>query len=1793
MGPVKRKGPPTEEKKTKRLRKSELESAKENAEKLPPSLARPTKLSILGEEEPAFPRGGASILTPLEHKQIQIDATRDVLFEQSASRKPGGAHSDSGSDGGEANGASRAPKKQKTKRAKKDKKANAKVEEEENSVRIESLSYKRTAPGTLVLGQISQLNDHDIALALPNNLTGYIPLTAISDQLDRKLDDIMRAGGDSGSEDSSEDDVDLKSYFSIGQYLRAYVFATSEDTGTTAKGKKRIELSIHPRLANRGLSKQELVINSMVQASVTSVEDHGLVMDLGLDDPKIRGFMSSKEVGHNVDHSQIREGAVFLCLVTGLSSNGNIVKLSADAQKAGNLKKSNLVVEAPTVDAFLPGTAVELLVSEVRHDGIVGKIMGMLDVTADLIHSGGATSGKDLDGMFRAGDKIKGRIIFTCPNSDPKKLAVSTRQHILSLTPMKAFQGKDTNEKKEPTEMLPISSIIEETKVAKVESNVGLFVDVGVKGVPGFVHISRISDRKIESLSESTGPYKLGSVHRARVIGYNPMDGIFLVSMEQKILDQPFLRVEDIEVGQVVKGRVEKLIINAAGAAGVLINLAEGISGMVPEMHMSDVKLLHPERKFKEGVNVTARVLSTDPSRRQFRLTLKKTLVHSEAPVFKTYEEVTAGSQCPGTIVKILTSGAVVQFYGYVRGFLPVSEMSEAYIQDPSQHFRIGQVVNVHVISVDAADKKLQVSCKDPSAFGLAQQAASRKLKVGEIVHGSVLEKSGGHIVVELEGSGLKAILLLAHLTDGSEKKDMSTFKKIRVGQMLRDLVVLEKAENKRLITLTSKPSLVEAASAGKLLTQFDDIKEGNLVSGFVKNITLSGVFVQFAGGLTGLIPKRFLPEETAPLPNFGLRQFQSISATVQSVQHDLQRFLLKIADNEKPKEVVATTTDVIGGSSRPIINAVDGESTSIDDFVFGKLTKAKIASVKATQINVRLADNIPGRIDMSQMFDSWDEIVNKKSPLRKFSAREVLPVRVMGIHDARNHRFLPISHRGANVPTFELTAKPTDLQSVDLDVLTLDKVKSGSSWIAFVNNVGNDYLWVNISPNIRGRIRALDLSDDVSLLNNLDDNFPVGSALKVHVINVDPEKNRLDLSARSTPPSVSLTHDQLAKGMVLPARVSKVTERYLVVHLSESMSGQVDLINLADDYSEAHPTKYTKNEIVGVCVIDLDIPKKRKILSMRPSRVLSSSLLAKDPEIMSLAQVKVNDTVRGFVKNIADSGLFVTIGPNVTAYVRITDLSDSFIKDWKAAFEIDQLITGKVIAVDPLLNHVQMSLKRSVIDKDYVPLVTFHDIKVGQVVTGKVRKVEEFGVFIVLDGSANVSGLCHRSEMANKNLVNPKKLYEEGDLVKAKVLKIELEKRRINFGLKASYFKEGGKNGEVDGDDSEVADGGEVRETSSADEDGSSEEGGVDLENVKDFESDEEGGHDEKSDSDEEMDNRSATKDKGGLSAGGFDWTASILDQGNKRVISDSESGSDVEKPKKKRRKPEIKLDRTGELDANGPQSITDFERLLLGQPNSSYLWLSYMAFQLQLSEVAKAREIAERAIQTMNIREESEKMNVWIGLLNLENTYGSDETIDEAFKRASQYNDAQEIHERLTSIFIQSGKNEKADALFQTMIKKFSQSPRVWLNYATFLFDNHSSPASARALLSRATQALPTHTHLDLTSKFAQLEFKCRGGDPERGRTIFEGLLTTFPKRLDIWSVLLDLEVKQGDQEQVRRIFGRVLGLGLRAKKAKFFFKRWLEIEEKWGDGKSVDAVKAKAAEYVKGVAAGEHDT
>ena len=81
-------------------------------------------------------------------------------------------------------------------------------------------------------------------------------------------------------------------------------------------------------------------------------------------------------------------------------------------------------------------------------------------------------------------------------------------------------------------------------------------------------------------------------------------------------------------------------------------------------------------------------------------------------------------------------------------------------------------------------------------------------------------------------------------------------------------------------------------------------------------------------------------------------------------------------------------------------------------------------------------------------------------------------------------------------------------------------------------------------------------------------------------------------------------------------------------------------------------------------------------------------------------------------------------------------------------------------------------------------------------------------------------------------------------------------------------------------------------------------------------------------------------------------------------------------------------------------PVTPDDFDRMVLASPNSSILWLQYMAFHLENAEIEKARTVAQRALKIISFREEQEKFNVWIAWLNLEHMYGTTEGYEETFQ-------------------------------------------------------------------------------------------------------------------------------------------------------------------------------------------------
>ena len=1593
------------EKEVKKSKKGkENEDAEENA-------SRATKPSVLSAEEKSFPRGGASLLTPIERKQIQIQADRDALFEESGAGKKRPLPADVSDDEGGAgltNGEVKPKKKRKTPPEGKKEKAPA----EEKTERIEGLSFRKLVPGSTILGKVSQITSRDIALTLPNGLTGFVPLTSISKQLTSRVEKLLEEP-EKEDEDSSEDDfedVNIKKLFKIGQYLRASVVSNDDMRG--GKKKRHLELSIDPRLANAGLTTDDLVGKCTVQAAVVSVEDGGLVMDLGIDGSDAKGFVSANELGEDIKHTDIEESAVMLCMVTGKSGNGRVIKLTADVAKMGDTKKGSSLTNAPSVKAFMPGTTANVLVSEVTFMGIRGSIMGMLDVTADLVHAGGAQGKQDLEKKHKVGSKVDARIVYSLNKDETRKVGVSIVEHVLSLS------GKCLTNKQgaSPLDQLAMSSTVSEAKVVKVDARNGIYLDVGVPRVYAFAHISQLSDKQVDSLSEDIGPYKIGSTHRARVTGYSAVDGLFTVTLKQSTLDQPFLRVQDVKLGEVVDGTIEDLPVKADGIAGIRLQLAEGIRGFVPVDHISDVKLKHPERKYHTGMKVKARVLSVNVGKRSIYLTMKKSIVGSEAKPWTRYEDLKAGDQSPGTIKELTPKGAWVSFFGSVRAFLPVREMSEAFIQDPAEHFRIGQVVNVHIISIDTEARRMLVSCKDSATLSNERQEKFDALEIGQLVDGSIVELGNELISLELDG-GVQGHLRVNQLTDGSDKKNKSALEKLRAGLKLQKLVVLQKISKARTVRLSNKPSLVKAASKGKLLASFDRLKQGKVVHGFVSNINVSGIFVEFGDRLTGLIPVSGMPDEMRRLKmqDFGVVIGQSVSGRIWNIYLEDKRFTLTLREEEiiepAKSEPVKPGTTIKTGTSRTLENPIDGKLSSVDDLIIGTQTQARVNAIKDFQLNISLADNVNGRVHVTEMFKKFEEIEDPKKPLHSIKHNTTLPVTVIGLHDAKTSKFLPLSHRQSVHPVIECSHKQAG--SFEPVILSTLKLKEGEERLAFITEYSPTFALASLSPEVSGTIDVIELA---SVDPEYQKGFPIGCAVRVTVESVDVAKSKVHLSLIGARKG---SEQKFEEGNLYVGTVRRSSEDGVDVQLSKNVKGFVPRTELTDNYDQAVPEKWSANQTIKVKVLANAGGKERLLLSARPSLTSgndAAKTTVQDRHIASNVDVKFNDVVRGFVKAISKQGMLVRIGYSTIAQVPVHELSDEYLKKFETKFKVGQLVRGKIIKADPEQGHHKMSLRASVVDNaNYKPEIGFGDLTLGDVVDAVVVKVEKYGVFIKVQGSKNVRGLCHVGELASTRVEDPSKLYSEGDVVKAKIIKLDVTKKHVNFSLKALHFQD------LPEEASDAEGGVAVEDDEVEDED--EEMGGVDLNDVQDLESEQE---DVGSDDEEMVDALAPSAKKrasgGGLKTQGFDWAGAADAEDDDAPQSEAEQ----ELPKKKRKKAEIQVDRTGDLDALGPQSVSDFERLLLGQPNSSALWIQYMAFQLGLSEVDKAREVAERALRTIHMREEDEKMNIWVALLNLENTYGSEETLEAVFDRACQMSDKKTVYMRLASIYIDSGKHK-----------------------------------------------------------------------------------------------------------------------------------------------------------------------
>ena len=194
------------------------------------------------------------------------------------------------------------------------------------------------------------------------------------------------------------------------------------------------------------------------------------------------------------------------------------------------------------------------------------------------------------------------------------------------------------------------------------------------------------------------------------------------------------------------------------------------------------------------------------------------------------------------------------------------------------------------------------------------------------------------------------------------------------------------------------------------------------------------------------------------------------------------------------------------------------------------------------------------------------------------------------------------------------------------------------------------------------------------------------------------------------------------------------------------------------------------------VRVVKLNEARKNIVVSHKV--IIEDSLKEKREEL--LADMEIGQIMEGRVKNITDFGVFIDLG-GIDGLLHITDLSWGRVNHPSEVVKLDETLSIKIIDYDKEKQRVSLGLKQLMphpwenVEKNY---------PIGSNVKGKIVSLTNYGAFVELE--AGVEGLIHVSEMSwTRHIKNASEMYSIGEEIKAGVLSIDTDERKISLGVK------------------------------------------------------------------------------------------------------------------------------------------------------------------------------------------------------------------------------------------------------------------------------------------------------------------------------------------------------------------------------------------------------------------------
>ena len=341
----------------------------------------------------------------------------------------------------------------------------------------------------------------------------------------------------------------------------------------------------------------------------------------------------------------------------------------------------------------------------------------------------------------------------------------------------------------------------------------------------------------------------------------------------------------------------------------------------------------------------------------------------------------------------------------------------------------------------------------------------------------------------------------------------------------------------------------------------------------------------------------------------------------------------------------------------------------------------------------------------------------------------------------------------------------------------TLKNIKEGELVEGTVKNLTDYGAFVDLG-GVDGLLHITDIA--WGRIGHPSEKLSVEDRIKVKVLHFDQEKGKVSLGLKQALPDPwDSVPEKYPVGTRIRGKAVNTTDYGVFVELGEGVEGLVHISELTWSKKLKHPSKIVHiGDTVEVMVLDCDPIKRRISLGMKQ--------IEPNPWALIEERYPVGAKVAGRVKTITDFGIFIGFEEGVDGLVHVSEMSwTKKIKHPGEFYKKGQEVEAIVLNIDPRNERFSLGIKQLTPDpwKD-----VSRRYRRGEIVTGKVTNVTDFGAFVELE--EGIEGLVHVSEISREKVERPSDTLKVGDTVSAIVLHIDSHERRIGLSMKGVLEK-------------------------------------------------------------------------------------------------------------------------------------------------------------------------------------------------------------------------------------------------------------------------------------------------------------------------------------------------------------------------------------------------------------------